>query len=195
MTPLFHGGGLSTSAGTRPNAGSPSSGATSKWQSPATVSLCCPSRSTHLPAHRACGGQRFCRSRPRPGVGFSRGTQISHSERFAITVDRRSIALPAGAPAINQFEEIRTMRRDQHIGEFMERPSRRPAVRLDLGGILPPHIQRGAAEMAVFQRRIKRILVDDRRPRDVDQQSAPASSGRGGRRRLTLSSSARAHTR
>jgi hypothetical protein len=36
-------------------------------------------------------------------------------------------------------------------------------------GVLPPDIERGAAEMALFQGGIQRILVDDRRPRDVDQ--------------------------
>src|SRR5215468_2936331 len=49
---------------------------------------------------------------------------------------------------------------------------RRDGLRSGLGGILPPHIERGAAEMPLFQRRIKRVLVDDRRPRDIDQQRA-----------------------
>ena len=41
------------------------------------------------------------------------------------------------------------MRRDQHVGQFMERAPRRPPIRLGLGGILPPYIERGAAEVAI----------------------------------------------
>ena len=59
-----------------------------------------------------------------------------------------------------------------------EQPSRRPAVRLGLRGILPPDIERGAPEMTVFQSRIKRIFVDDRRPRDIDQQRARLHQGK-----------------
>jgi plastocyanin len=40
---------------------------------------------------------------------------------------------------------------------------------------LPPYIERGAAEVAVFQRSVEGILIDDARPRDVDQQRAVAS--------------------
>jgi hypothetical protein len=50
----------------------------------------------------------------------------------------------------------------QHIRRFMEWLSRGPAVRLGLGGILPPDIKRGATKASIFERRVKRILVDDR---------------------------------
>ena len=70
------------------------------------------------------------------------------------------------------------MRRDQHIRQFMERSPRRPAVRLGRGGVLPPHIERGAAQMAVLQGDLERILVKDRRPRDIDQQRARFHQGK-----------------
>jgi hypothetical protein len=50
------------------------------------------------------------------------------------------------------------MRRDQHIRQFMERSARRPPLWLGRCGILPPHIERGAAKAVVFQRGIERIL-------------------------------------
>jgi hypothetical protein len=65
----------------------------------------------------------------------------------------------------------RTMWRDQHVRQFMEGLPRWSAVRLGLGWVLPPDIERGASEMTAFQRGILRILVDDR-PRDVIR-SAP----------------------
>jgi len=61
-------------------------------------------------------------------------------------------------------------RRDQHIRQFVEGTARGPPLRLGLGRVLPLDIERGAAEMTIFQRRVERVLVDDRRPRDVDQQ-------------------------
>ena len=78
----------------------------------------------------------------------------------------------APAPVGGRAAGARTVRRDQHVGQFMERASRRPPLPLGLGGVLPPHIERGAAEAVILERGVERILVDDRRPRDVDQQRA-----------------------
>src|SRR5262249_56990344 len=64
----------------------------------------------------------------------------------------------------------RTMRRDENVWQLMEWSARRSPLRLGLRGILPPDIKRGAAQVAVFQRGIERILIDNRRPRDIDQQ-------------------------
>src|SRR5690348_16078432 len=74
----------------------------------------------------------------------------------------------APAPVGGCLGAARTMRRDQHIREFMERPPRRPAVPLGRGGVLPPDIESGSAQMAVLQGSVERILVNDRGPRDVD---------------------------
>ena len=41
----------------------------------------------------------------------------------------------------------------------------RAAVRLGRGGILPPYVERGAAELSILERGVERILIDDRRPR------------------------------
>jgi pilus assembly protein TadC len=53
------------------------------------------------------------------------------------------------------------MRRDQHVGEFVERAPGWSPVRLGLSGILPPYIECGPAEVAIFERGVKRILVGD----------------------------------
>jgi len=70
------------------------------------------------------------------------------------------------------------MRRHQHVGQFMERAPRWPPLRLGLGGILPPYIKRGAAQVTVLKRGVKRILIDDRRPRDIDQQRPRLHQGK-----------------
>jgi hypothetical protein len=54
----------------------------------------------------------------------------------------------------------RTMRRHQHVGQFVERAARRPPLRLGLGGVLPPYIERGAAKVTVLKRGVKRILTE-----------------------------------
>jgi hypothetical protein len=42
-------------------------------------------------------------------------------------------------------------------------------VRLDLGGVMPPDIERGAAKMAVLERRRAHALTDDASSGDVNQ--------------------------
>jgi len=69
------------------------------------------------------------------------------------------------------------MRCDQHIGEFVKRAARRPPLRLGRGGILPPYIERGLAEVALFKSSVERILIDDARPADIDQQRARLHQG------------------
>ena len=78
----------------------------------------------------------------------------------------------APAPVGGRLGAARTVRRDQHVGQFVERTPRWLPLRFGLGRVLPPYIERGAAEAPLFQRRIKRVLVDNRRPRDIDQQRA-----------------------
>ena len=101
---------------------------------------------------------------------FSSVSPRATVEKFAATTLQRRSAVASVL--------LEPMRRDQHIREFMERPSRRPAVRLGLRGILPPDIKRGAAKASIFERRIKRILANDRRPRHIDQQRARFHQGK-----------------
>ena len=56
---------------------------------------------------------------------------------------------------------------------LVEREAARPPLRLGWGGISPPDIERAPPRWPSFQHGIKRILVHDRRPRDVDQQRLP----------------------
>jgi hypothetical protein len=70
------------------------------------------------------------------------------------------------------------VRGDQHVGQFMERAPGRSPLRLGLGGVLPPDIERGAAEVIVFKRGVEGILIDDARPRDIDQQCARPHQGK-----------------
>ena len=65
----------------------------------------------------------------------------------------------------------RAMRRDQDIRNLVEREAGRPPFRL--GWDIATRHRAGTAQVALFQRGIKRILVHDRRPRDVDQQRLP----------------------
>src|SRR3954468_4981443 len=53
------------------------------------------------------------------------------------------------------------VRRDDDVGQLVKRMGRAAAVRLGPGGILPPDIDCRAAELAVAQRLIQRVLVDD----------------------------------
>jgi len=69
------------------------------------------------------------------------------------------------------------MRRHQHVRQFVERAARRPPLRLGSGGTLPPHVERGAAEVAVLERGVERVLVHYARPRDVDRQRARLRQG------------------
>ena len=51
------------------------------------------------------------------------------------------------------------------------------AVGLGRRRILPPHIERGATEAPVLQRGVERILINDCRPRDIDQKRARLHQG------------------
>ena len=64
----------------------------------------------------------------------------------------------------------RAMLRDQDIRNLVN--GRRDGRRSGSAGVGYCH-RAGAAQVALFQRGIKRILVHDRRPRDVDQQRLP----------------------
>jgi hypothetical protein len=50
-------------------------------------------------------------------------------------------------------------------------------ARLGAGGILPPHVERGTPDVAVFECGIRRVLFHYARPRDVDQQRARLHQG------------------
>src|SRR5437762_4260318 len=62
------------------------------------------------------------------------------------------------------------MRRHDDIRQFVKRMTR--AAPVGLGGIriLPPDIDRGAADCAIAQGSVERILVDDCAARDVDEE-------------------------
>src|SRR4051794_7757180 len=62
------------------------------------------------------------------------------------------------------------VRRDDDIGQLVKLVARAAAVRLGFGRVLPPDIERGAAEPSVPQRGVERVLVDDGAARDVDQE-------------------------
>src|SRR5215831_14544238 len=53
----------------------------------------------------------------------------------------------APPPVGGRFGAARTVRRDKHVREFVERAARWPPVRLGRGGILPPDIECGAAQV------------------------------------------------
>jgi len=51
----------------------------------------------------------------------------------------------APSPVGRCLSTARTMRCDQHVGQFVEWAARWSPLRLSLGGVLPPNIERGAA--------------------------------------------------
>ena len=57
----------------------------------------------------------------------------------------------ASAPVGGRLGAARTVRRDQHIGQFVEWTARWPPVGLVRRGIFPPHIERGPAKTSDFQ--------------------------------------------
>src|SRR5215472_6950279 len=66
----------------------------------------------------------------------------------------------------------RIMRRDDDVGQRVKRMTRAAPVGLGRRRVLPPDIDRGAAEPVLGQRGIKRVLVDDLAARDVDEERA-----------------------
>src|SRR3954452_17014243 len=84
----------------------------------------------------------------------------------AVDVVRHLVPAPpdhAGSPA-------RAMRRHDDIRQFVKWVSRWAALRFGRARVLPPDIDRGASDRAIAQRRVKRVLVDDRATRDVDEK-------------------------
>src|SRR5947207_2461637 len=73
------------------------------------------------------------------------------------------------APAHHALGPARTVRRDDDVRQLVERVTRAAPVGLGRGRVLPPHVERGAADLALAQRGIDRILLDDLAARDVDQ--------------------------
>src|SRR3954447_26899015 len=65
------------------------------------------------------------------------------------------------------FGKARAVRRDQHGRQFVERQRRAAAVRMVGAPMLPPDVERGAAESLVAQRLVQRLLIDDRGAADI----------------------------
>ena len=76
---------------------------------------------------------------------FRSGLKHDVFERFATREAVEIAGHHAPAPVGCRLGAARTVRRDQHVGQFVERAARWPPVRLLRGGVLPPHIERGAA--------------------------------------------------
>src|SRR4051794_35104106 len=97
-------------------------------------------------------------------IGLPETSSGLKDDVFELLATREAVEIPGHhAPAAlgGRIGRARTVRRDQHIRQFMERAARRPAIRLGGGGVLPPDVERGPAEMTVFERLEERVLVDD----------------------------------
>src|SRR4051794_22727314 len=68
--------------------------------------------------------------------------------------------------------EAGAVRRHQDIRQFVKRQTRAAALRVVRAPMLPPDIERGAAELLVAQCRVQSFLVDDRGAADIDQERA-----------------------
>src|SRR5712691_10917283 len=74
------------------------------------------------------------------------------------------------APPHHALGPARIVRRHDDVGQFVKRGTRAAPRGLSRIGILPPDIERRAADCAVAQRGIDRILVDHLAARDVDEE-------------------------
>src|SRR5437763_10621804 len=62
------------------------------------------------------------------------------------------------APVGRTLGKPRAMRRHQHVRQFVKRKARRAVVGMLRAPMLPPHIERGAADPVAAQRVIKRLF-------------------------------------
>src|SRR5947207_729700 len=65
------------------------------------------------------------------------------------------------APVGGALGEPGAMRRHQHIRQLVKREPRRATVGMFRAPVLPPHIERGAAELIAAQGAVERLFVDD----------------------------------
>src|SRR3984893_7014658 len=76
----------------------------------------------------------------------------------------------APAPIGSTLGKPGAMRRHQDVRQLVEWELRWAAVGIFRAPVLPPHIERGAADPVAAQGTVKRLFVDDRRTADIDQQ-------------------------
>jgi hypothetical protein len=110
---------------------------------------------------------------------FQAPRSILKHDVFELLATRKAVEIAGHhAPAAlgHRSGGARTIRRHQHIGQCMERATRRSPVRLGLGGILPPYIKRG----------VERILVDNARPATLISSSARIIRQAAGSRSVLL---------
>ena len=132
-------------------------------------------RVVELFAHLAEDARRDARGEAAEEQGF-------HGEPGPQIVVTRLISAVAAREAADVFGDLvpapphhaagpaGIVRRHDDVRQLVERVARAAAVRLGVGRVLPPDIDRRAAEPAVAQRGIQRVLVDHRAARDVDQE-------------------------
>src|SRR3954471_24167628 len=63
--------------------------------------------------------------------------------------------------------KTRAVRRDQRVRQFVKRQARAAALRVIGAPMLPPDVERGAAEALVAQRLVERFFIHDRGAADI----------------------------